>query len=422
MSRKLLTKTLRLYAGYSAIVIVITSLLFYFFLKNLYQEEVHEHLHQEYIAMLPSLKTLRTNELTQWNQHNSSVQLIRSKTDNRIQQTFAAHYFNQAEQEYVPYQVLDSPIPIQGQWYILRIKASLLENEDLIESIVFGFALLLVLLLGGIILITQLVSAKLWRPFYHTIRGLEHYEINQNTDIQLIPTTVEEFQRLNTTVKLLIQKNKEIFNDQRQFVENAAHELQTPIAILNSQLNLLAQTSDLTEEQAQLIDQMERSNQRFNHLNKNLLLLSKLASESSEKEWVNFSQLIQQYVELFEDQFAFHSITCEVKTTVDLRLFAHRFSLESLVENLLSNALKHNETNGRITIELTQQQCTISNSGNNNALDPLLIFQRFQRATSSSTGTGLGLAIVEKIVHQHDWSIHYSFQHTLHHFSIHFEE
>jgi len=418
MSRKLLNKTLRLYVGYSAIVIVLTSLLFYFFLRNLYQEEVDEHLQHEYISMLPNVKTLTTDDIAQWNQHNSSIQLISLKTDNTLQRTYTILSFDKAEQEYVPYQVLDSPIKIQGQYYIIRIKASLLENEDLITSIVFGFALLLVLLLGGIILITQLVSAKLWLPFYQTLNQLEAYEIHQNTDIELVPSSVEEFQRLNASVELLIEKNKQIFNDQRQFVENAAHELQTPIAILNSQLNLLAQTAHLTEEQALLIGQMEVSNQRFNHLNKNLLLLSKLASESTEKEWIDFSKLIQNYLELFNDQFTYNSITCDVRIPSDIAVFAHQFSIESLVENLLSNAIKHNQRNGVITIELTENQCIISNSGTSQPLDPLIIFQRFQRATTATTGTGLGLAIVEKIIEQHHWSIQYSFSNEMHHFSI----
>jgi len=217
-------------------------------------------------------------------------------------------------------------------------------------------------------------------------------------------------------VEELIRKNSLIYNDQRQFIENAAHELQTPIAILSSQLNLLSQSEELTEQQALLIENMEVSNRRFQHLNKNLLLLSKLESDSSEKEPVNLTELLEKYLELLQDAFGFSDITIRPQIQQNVVVLANSFALSSLIENLISNALKHNYEGGIIEIELTEKQLIIRNTGAPHPLNTEQLFRRFQ--PSSATGSGLGLSIVKKISDQHLWTIEYVFQDKKHVFSL----
>lgn len=417
MRRKLLNKTLWLYLSYAIVIVTVASIGFYFFLRNLYSEEVLEHLFHEKTMILKD-PSINTTNVAEWNKRNSLFKLIPGEKE-IPERFYRAFYLDQNEGEMVPFMVLDSPLRINEKQYTLRLRASLLENEDLIESILLVFTMLLIALLGGIILITQLVSRKLWKPFFQTLEQLETYEINRKTEVTLPNTSTEEFQRLNTTVEELIRKNSIIYNDQRQFIENAAHELQTPIAILSSQLNILSQSEDLTEQQALLIENMEVSNRRFQHLNKNLLLLSKLESDSSEKEPVNLTELLEKYLELLQDAFGLSKITIRQHLEQNVVISANSFALSSLIENLISNALKHNHEGGIIEIELTEKQLIIRNTGTPHPLKTEQLFRRFQ--PSSATGSGLGLSIVKKISDQHLWTIQYTFQDKQHVFSLLFE-
>jgi len=152
----------------------------------------------------------------------------------------------------------------------------LVENEDFIISISILFAVITFLLLLGLIIITKKMSINLWKPFHDTLQQIERFEIDKSKQPQFLDTEIEEFNRLNLSIAKLIGKNKIIFDSQCEFVENAAHELQTPIAIFQAKLDTLIQRSDITQEQSELLSSLIDSVSRLNRLNKNLLLLSKI--------------------------------------------------------------------------------------------------------------------------------------------------
>jgi len=139
----------------------------------------------------------------------------------------------------------------------LSVRANLVESSDLVKSI-FSYFCFTEFLLFGLFYINKRLSAKLWSPFYQIIEQIEKFEIDKSNLPQLPETDIEEFYRLNQSIGKLIEKNRAIYRNQREFVENAAHELQTPLALFQAKIDTLIQSGDFTEQQNQILKFTER--------------------------------------------------------------------------------------------------------------------------------------------------------------------
>lgn len=189
--------------------------------------------------------------------------------------------------------MLNAPVKIGNQWFTFSAKINMVEKENLLISVAILFVTLLLLLIFGFLLITKVISRKLWHPFYAILEKMEQFEVNKPFLRVEIACKTEEFYRLNLVVEKLISKNNLIYKSQRDFIENAAHELQTPIAIFKGKIENILQHKDLNSDQFELIDDLHSTISRLVKLNKNLLVLSKIESETySLTDKVNLNEII----------------------------------------------------------------------------------------------------------------------------------
>ncbi|HRI35165.1 MAG TPA: hypothetical protein PLD02_15555, partial [Saprospiraceae bacterium] len=234
MTKKLLHKTLKSYLIFSIVVLIISAPIFYFFSTKLYTEDVDDTLilhKDEFIQN--TAQTLKTTDIPYWNKYNRDVKINKSENiskDSIIQTT----YFDTLDNEIEPYRELHSPVLIDGTAYTYVSKISMIETEDLVKSIAYLFTTIMVLLLIGLYLITIFLSHKLWKPFNDTLHKIENFEIDKNITIEFKSTDIEEFSRLNKSIQKLTEKNSIIYKNQREFIENAAHELQTPLSVFQA--------------------------------------------------------------------------------------------------------------------------------------------------------------------------------------------
>src|SRR5690606_18129091 len=149
-------------------------------------------------------------------------------------------------------------------------------HQKLIGSIIVLQCVLLVLLLAGLLLVNQGLSRRVWRPFYQTLRKLRAYKVDDAEPLSLGSSAVAEFRELNTAVEQLAERSRQSYVAQKEFAENASHEMRTPLAIFQGKLELLMQTDPLTEEQAELITDLATASQRMARLNKGLILLTRI--------------------------------------------------------------------------------------------------------------------------------------------------
>jgi len=420
MNKKLLNKTTRSYLIYSIVILMVSAPVFYFICQWLYVYETDEVLlfHKE--AFERNDNNLTTTDLVNWNKYNRNVEIVADKGITR-DSIFGSMEFEHVSKEMEPYRVLWGPVTINGQRYTYIEKNNLVVMEGMVLSIAVMFLVIIIILLAGIILLSKHSAARIWKPFYNTLSQIQNFEIDKNKPPQFLATEIEEFDSLNKSIEKLIEKNTAIYKSQREFVENAAHELQTPLALFQTKIDTLLQSPALNEEQSQLLDSLNKDVSRLNRLNKNLLLLSKIENDTYfEKQPVILNAYIDKHLDFFEEQAASKDITIVTNFDEPATILSNPVLAEVLINNLFLNSIRHNVENGRIIITTTKNTITFSNTGTTNPLNSEKLFNRFSKSDPSAQGNGLGLAIVKKIAELNGWNIDYSFENNLHNFTIKF--
>ena len=235
---------------------------------------------------------------------------------------------------------------------------------------------------------------------------------------QLAESDTKEFVRLNIALQRLMTDSLHSYRLQKEFTENASHELQTPLAVFQSKLDLLLQQPELTERQAAIIQDLYQMNSRLSRLNRNLLLLAKMENNQfSRTESVDVITVIKD-LQPYLESLSGGLILKQNFSTASLPIKANRSLLESMVNNLVVNAVRHNKTSGEITVFLSDNRLMVSNTSDDAALDADQIFNRFYRPSEKTTGNGLGLSIVKAVCDYHGWKILYAYADGKHQFVV----
>ena len=249
---------------------------------------------------------------------------------------------------------------------------------------------------------------------------IEKFRLEDGAIPHLPESDVYEFARLGNTLTTLMQNSLASYRTQKEFTENASHELQTPLAVFQSKLDLLLQQPSLTERQAELIQALYETANRLARLNRNLLLLAKIDNRQyGQMEEIVVVEFLRELVPFLQGITRGINI-CEVFNDSTLTVRANRTLLESLVNNLVVNAVRNNRPGGEITIVVDNGQLAISNTSDEPALNGDLIFNRFYRPHGQSKGNGLGLAIVKAVCEYHGWKVNYQHHDGKHQFTVSF--
>lgn len=360
-------------------------------------------------------------EKTSFNEGNYYVKEISSQEARHVKDVYRdSTIYTLNERDYEPVRVLSSAFRSGDKFYQLTVMSSMVEEDDLIEDLFYSIIWLYVSLLVVIVLIHQLIMRRLWRPFYWILGRLRQYRLGRDESVGQMNARVKEFDELKEAVDLLIKRSTSTYNQQKQFIENASHELQTPLAIGINKLELLAERMQ-NDEDLRSVSEVSEVLHRLVRLNKSLLQLSKIEnSQFQEVTEVDFNKLIKTQLDDFGSLAEFRGVSfhltengqCGVRMNLDLA--------KVLLTNLIKNAITHNTESGNVSIEINQSSVIISNDGKAAYLDEKKLFKRFYK-DESSVGTGLGLSIVKAIIDLYDFTIDYSYKNKKHFFTIMFQ-
>ena len=307
-----------------------------------------------------------------------------------------------------------------GVYYELVVSTPTIEKEDLKLSILYWLVFLYVVLLLTIIAVNIWVYSSTMKPLYVLLHWLDDYTVGAENKPLLNKTNIPEFQKLNDAAVRNVERAEKVYEEQKQFIGNASHEIQTPLAICQNRLEMLADQQSLTEEQLGEIIKTQQTISYISRLNKSLLFLSKIDNHQfPEGEDVAFNSLTKSHLEDFEAAYSHRNIS----VTIDEKgLFVKRMNktlASTLIINLLKNAFVHNMDNGKIRITITPQNLVFGNNGETAAsLDREHIFDRFYQGSRKEGSTGLGLAIVDAICRQYHMTVSYDYQDGFHCFEI----
>lgn len=293
-------------------------------------------------------------------------------------------------------------------------------EEDVMEGVMIQYGIIAAIIGVTIVIVAQVLSHRLWRPFYRTLDAIETFKIESGVCPKLGNTDISELHRLNVTLEKMMQNSVRSYQLQKEFTENASHELQTPLAVFQSKLDILMQSSDITERQAAIIQELYQMNSRLSRLSRNLLLLSKMDNKQfALTEQVDVIEVIEELMPYLRSLAGGLIIEAQYQVK-SWKVRANRSLLESLVSNLFVNAVRHNQPDGKIVIIIRAGELSISNTSDGGPLDGKHIFDRFYRAKKKGNGYGLGLAIVKAVCVYHGWTVRYDYKNNLHCFIVSF--
>ncbi|MDZ4846484.1 MAG: HAMP domain-containing sensor histidine kinase [Chitinophagales bacterium] len=422
---KLLNKPFKAFTIYALVILACSIPVYYFVVNSIWMEELDEHnliIKQRIENKLGNIQ-LDEKELNEtlllWNtlQPGSRLTPISQPKERDSVYTFTR------QNEYISDEVdrfrgLSSSIKVNGKFYHLAIETNVEEADETVVAIALVTLLFVVLLVAGFIFLNRKISKRIWQPFQNTLHKLKSFDLTEGKPIRFEQTDIEEFEELNQSLHKLIDKNISVYSQQKTFLENASHELQTPLAVLKSKTDLLLQNKHLTAEQSEILNAIELPLSRISRVNKNLLLLAKIDnSQFAETENLDVSTVLTQSTELLADyiQDKNQNLSHEVKQP--LTLACNKLLLEILLNNLLINAIRHTPKNSTIIIQLKDNMLQIQNTGTE-ALNKEKLFKRFAVSSSETASSGLGLSIVKEICHRYQWQINYTFENYLHSFSV----
>lgn len=426
--KPLLSKTTKPFVIFLLIVLTISIPVYYYVIDVIWQDELDEH--NEIVAEKTAHELNRLNispedlqkNIALWNQiqPGTNIEKISSKklpTDSIF-----------TEEKYKPfskdttierYRSLRKVVYIKNSPYLFTIETNIEESESTIMIISFITFFFFTLIVIGLVILNRRFSKIIWAPFNDTLNQLKKFNLNNQNKINFIKTDTKEFEELNESLGRLIDHSIAVFRGQKEFTENASHELQTPLAIIKNKLDILLQSKDLTDQHYEIVEEINMALTRSSRINKNLLLLAKIENSQFDIVGISIDEQVQHSISNLEEHIYQKNISLSTNIQGKVKSIGNISLTDVLINNLLINAIRHTDVGGNIMIELSDQYFSISNSGSE-GLNTDLIFKRFSRFSNDNNGSGLGLAIIREICRFQNWEISYTFKNNYHIFSVKF--
>lgn len=415
---KLFAKYNRINITSTVIIFLLGSMAFSFLLRYVIISQVDEDLKiekNEVIAYvnrfnhLPAVIEVRDQYTTYH---------VIEKPQQFINKIYTHKAYNTDEREKELRRTIEFDVQANEVWYLVSVSKSLEGTDELIQTIIIITLIIILLILAVTFFINRFILRRLWHPFYSSLQTMQQFSLSNTQTLNFSNTDIDEFKYLNSTLTDALNKAQHDYQTLKEFTENASHELQTPLAIIQSKLDILIQNEKLSESESHAIESAYDAVQSLSKLNQSLLLLAKIENNQfSEQTNIDVKELLQNKINQFSELWQSRDITVHINLS-DKIITANPHLTEILLNNLLSNATKHNITNGVITV-LLKNDLQVSNTGVTHSLDKKQLFKRFSKQNSAMDNHGLGLSIIHQICLASGFTCTYNFQEpNLHTFSI----
>jgi signal transduction histidine kinase len=405
---KLLNKTTIYFLGVSFIIFFLGGILFYSLFHITIDRSINAKLHERKEYNLKQLA--RSDSLMLLFQEYTDVlniKPVRSITSDEeiLSDTLI---YDSIDGKLIQYRQLSFYKKVNNRNYFIQVRRAVLDYTSLLKDV---FILETILFLAFIIVLTLVnnrVSKKLWKPFYFVLDKINNYKVDLAQSMVLPPSSIKEFSELSAAIEKMSMKINNEFNIQKEFTENASHEIQTPLAIIKNKLEILLQAPGISKEQMDLISSASVAANRLSKLNEALIILSKIENRQfHEVEDVRVNEVVDRIVLGLEELIKIKSIAVEKNYLEELHIKMHPYLAEILIENLIINAIKHNTSPGIIVITTKKGSLEIVNTGVHSSGNVERLFHRFVKSNPKSQSLGLGLSIVKAICDTYSFTINY---------------
>lgn len=397
--------------------------LFYYTMVDEIRDEADDSL-EDYSSMLIT-RILAGEQVPQQSGDGSN----NSYTIREVDASYAAttshiRYFDRnvyipEKREHEPARVLVSIFEDRlGRYYELSVATPTFEKDDLFRAVLGWIVVLYVVLLIIVLAVTMFIFYGSMRPLYRLLAWLDAYRPGCKPSPVPVSSDVVEFSRLGGALQQAVNRSEALFEQQSQFIGNASHELQTPLAIISNRVEWLLDSPSIGVEQAEELHKVQQTLMRAVRLNKTLLLLTKIDNgQFLEVEDVDVVALLRDGVEMYGEIYSSHAMQTRVSLPDSFVVQMNESLASTLLNNLLKNSFVHSQQGSDVEVALRGRTLRISNSGAT-PLDADHIFERFYQGSRKKGSTGLGLALVAAVCRHYGFALRYYFEDGKHHFEV----
>jgi len=399
---KLLTKTSLNFISASVIFFLIGSVAMYFSVRNIIAEDLQNRLLQQQKEFFYNADQNKLTDLT-------SKLVFIEITDKEIVYSFSDTVLI-VNDSYILYRKLQFSYLQDEQYYQVSILQNQNQSDSLIKKIVImnvGCAMFFFLIM---FFVNRHSIKSALSVFYSTIRKLEDFELSKLQTLTLETAEVQEIKKLNEVFEKMATQIYNDFEAQKEYTENVSHELQTPLAIISSKADELMQADNLSKEQMEQLALLLETTNRLSKINQALIFLTKIDNRFyTQGSSFSLNDLIKEKLQIFDAAIQEKKLKLELDLLDITHINMNPYLAETLIINLIKNAIIHNTSGGVLRIQLSNNALSISNSGSPLSFPEKDIFKRFTRSENSKKNLGIGLSIVQRICELYTFKIAYTF-------------
>ncbi|WP_456439185.1 sensor histidine kinase [Caldithrix abyssi] len=327
--------------------------------------------------------------------------------------------YNESIDEYQHYRKRLAAIKVGKDYYVYETRVHVGDfyrlRDDFLASMFFVFGALAL----GLIAFNYFLSGYLFRPFYQILNVMKTYKVGQQTSSPAISTTTEEFIKMQKLFQKMLDQIEKDYRNLKEYTEDMAHEIQTPLAIIRNKLETLMRDEAALERHGEAIQVIYRQINHLSHLGNVLNLITRIENgEFKNTRIIRTKPIIEEHLQPVKELAELKGL----KITLDLNE-EHAFNIdpylfELVLKNLVRNAIQHAPTGASITIKTDEQSLIISNVGAELDFPPQQLFKRFVKRKNNGETLGLGLALVKKICDLNELNVSYEYLNGRHVFKI----
>lgn len=353
---------------------------------------------------------------------NVTIKILNSKAEDQEIVNYKTVFSKELQDKVTEVEVTTFHKINQKYYEITSHTFMIIADTIYLNGIFMVFAWTFIFLISMVIISSEIISGYILSPFNATLQSIQRFTISQKNAVTFEKTSTLEFEELNNFLQKMTEKAKKDYTILKEFSENASHELQTPIAVIKAKIELLLQT-ELNEQQLIKLTSMLDELEKLSKINQSLTLLTKLENfENTVNHYIDISSVVEETISSFTDLMEMKNISVTSNIQKNVIIHMDETLCTILLNNLFSNAIRHNFANGTIDIEITASHLIIKNTGNRPLVPTEELFGRFKKDNQSLNSIGIGLAIVKKICEIFNHSVSYEYNSSFHVLKIDFSD
>lgn len=405
-------------------IMVLWGTLFYFAMVGEINDEADDSL-DDYATLIIS-RCQEGRPLPSLNNGSNNSYTITPIDDAEVAEYCGPRYYDR--EVYIPEKGETEPARVLSRLFVdnegrhlrLEVATPTFEKEDLRETILYWAIFLFGALLLVIVIISIFAVRRALRPLYALLRWLDGYTPGEHSATVPSGSSIVEFKALSEAAQSAVNRSEAMLAQQKQFLGNASHELQTPLAVIGNRVDYLVDHTSPTEEQLAELLRIKQSLRHSVRLNRTLLTLARIESgEVGQSDHIDVVPMIGELIESLDDVYSARELSVEITGSEHLWVDINESMLRMMVVNLLKNAYVHAPEHSTIDVRIYGRSLTVSNRGAE-SLDASSVFDRFYTKSAREGSTGLGLTIVKSVCDHYGYEVSYNFDDGYHRFVVRF--